>query len=136
MVPFIAAVLIAPVCGCDPDWPLAHSTCEVRGQVVLDGEPLDDAKVVFIPQRVKVKDEICKIASAITDNRGEFTLEVDSDNPKQIQHDRYRVLVSKLIDNQETLHRSYNRESVLVYEVETQEAFDRPAFELFKSGSL
>lgn len=132
----LAATTITLSVGCDPDWPSAHSTCEVRGQVTLDGEPLVDAKVVFVPQKVKANGEILKLASGVTDNRGEFSLEVNSDDSNQIRHDRYRVIISKRVNQQESLHSSYNSRSVLTYKVDTQEAFDRPKFELVESGTL
>lgn len=129
----LAALLFV---GCDPDWPSAHTTCEVRGQVKLDGKPVVDAKVVFVPQRIETNSKVSQIASGTTDDRGEFFLEVDSRKPKQIVHDRYRVLISKIVDGNETLHQSYNSKSVLEYEINTQEAFERPLFELKPTGTL
>jgi hypothetical protein len=123
-------------CGCDPDWPSAHTTCEVRGQIKLEGKPVVDAKVVFVPQRLKANSKVSQIASGTSDDRGEFFLEIDSRKPKQIAHDRYRVLISKVVDGEETLHQSYNSKSVLEYDVKTQEAFDRPVFELKSTGTM
>lgn len=129
----LSLVLLA---GCDPDWPESMKTCEVSGQLTLDGEAISEVKVVFVPQRVIGDGEITKIASATTNDRGIFELKVDSRDEKKIAHGRYRVLVSKIVDGKELFHETYNRESVLMVEIETQQAIQRPRLELKSTGTL
>ena len=122
--------------GCDTDWPESSEACAVFGTLTLDGRPITDAKVIFIPQQIKVQDQKTKIASGKTDLHGEFTLKVDSRDEKQIRHGRYLVLVSKMENRKELFHESYNRESVLYLEIDSQEAIQRPQLELRSTGTL
>jgi hypothetical protein len=122
--------------GCDPDWPESTKVCEVSGQLTLDGEAISDVKVVFVPQRIREGGEATKIASGMTNDRGEFELKIDSRDEKKILHGRYRVIVSKVVDGKELFHESYNRQSVLMVEIETQEAIQRPKLELKSTGTL
>lgn len=121
--------------GCDVDWPTATSTCRVAGEVTLDGQAIADVKLVFVPQRVGKIGDLNRIASAKTNGRGEFVLEVKSRKPKQIRHGRYRVVVSKIVDGDELFHSSYNTESLLMVEVDSQESVQRPKLKLLKSGT-
>ena len=131
----LVASLLA-CCGCDTDWPTESSMCRVTGQITLDGEAVPGAKIVFIPQRIKEAGQnVSKIASGTSDDRGEFILKVDSREPKLIHHDRYRVIVSKVVDGLELFHESYNVESVLEVDVDSQESIQRPKLELVTSGT-
>ena len=136
LMAFLLSLLL--LTGCDPDWPVSTKTCEVSGELTLDGEAISDVKVVFIPQRLKSgeKNEITKIASGMTNDRGVFELKIDAREEKKIAHGRYRVVVSKMVDGKELFHESYNLESALVVEVETQEAILRPKLELKSTGTL
>ena len=129
----LSAVLLT---GCDPDWPQSSTACAVNGSLTLDGKTIADAKVVFVPQRVKENDQQTKIASGKTDVHGEFVLKVDSRDEKQILHGRYLVLVSKMDDGEELFHESYNRESVLYVEIDSHEAVQRPLLDLKSTGTL
>lgn len=122
--------------GCDQDWPKSSKTCEVSGQLTLDGEAISGVKVVFVPQQVNDDGELTKIASATTNDRGGFELKIDSRDERKILHGRYRVLVSKMVDGKELFHKSYNVESVLMVEVDTPEAIQRPKLELKSTGTL
>jgi len=131
-------MLFVLLCGCnviDIDWPSKTTTCGVEGHITLDGQAIADVKLVFIPQRVGKEGDLNRIASASSNDRGEFVLEVDSKKAKQIRHGRYRVIVSKIVDGEELFHESYNSESTLMLEVNSQEAIQRPKLELVKSGT-
>jgi len=119
----------------DVDWPLQATTCGVKGVVTLDGQAIADVKVVFIPQRVGKKGDFNRIASGTSNDRGEFTLSIDAKKSKQIRHGRYRVIASKIVEGKELFHKSYNAESVLMVEIDTQEAIQRPELELLTSGT-
>ena len=127
-------ILLMLFMGCDVDWPKETSTCGVVGEVTLDGQAIADVKLVFIPQRVGKIGDFNEIASAMSNDRGEFVLEIDARKPKQIRHGRYRVIVSKKVDGEELFHKSYNSESVLMADVDSQEAIQRPKLKLLKSG--
>ena len=132
----IMLLAVLAVVGCDTDWPQSTQTCEVIGHLTIDGESLSDVKVVFIPQRIKENGEVTKIASGLTNDRGMFELKVDSRDEKKIQHGNYRVLVSKKVDGEELFHRSYNEDSQLMIEINSQEAIQRPKLELKTTGTL
>jgi len=133
----ILAATVLLICGCDTDWPSDSSMCQVSGQITLEGEAVPGVKIAFVPQRTEhVGQPVSRIASATSDDRGEFHLVVDSKSPKLIHHDRYRVIVSKIVDGRELFHKSYNTESVLVVEIDTQESIQRPKLELVATGML
>jgi hypothetical protein len=132
----ICAALIFLFCGCDPDRVSQPDMCQVTGEITLDGQAISGVKVVFVPQRTKeVGQTVSRIASGLSNDRGEFTLEVDSRDSKQIHHDRYRVIVSKIVDGKEIFHKSYNRESALMVEVNSHESIQRPKLVLVKTGT-
>ncbi len=133
----ICFALVLVFAGCDVDQRIEPATCQVRGQVLLDGQAVPGVKVVFVPQQIKAfENSENRIASGISDDRGEFVLEVDSRESKQICHDRYRVIVSKIVDGKELFHESYNESSLLVVVVDEQEAIQRPVLELMKTGTF
>lgn len=127
---------IAFFAGCDSDWQQASTRCGVTGTLTLDGQAISDAKVVFVPQRCRTGDQETTIASGKTNDEGEFVLKVDSREEKQIGHGRYLVVVSKVTDSRELFHESYNQESVLYVEVDSQDAVQRPKLELKSTGTL
>lgn len=63
--------------GCREQTPSAAPTLvPVSGQVVLDGEPVAGAKVVFLPQRLfSAGNRVQPAASALTDQQGHFSLQ-------------------------------------------------------------
>ena len=132
---FVFAFALLPGCNVDVDWPQQTTTCAVTGHVQLDGQAIGDVKLVFVPQRVGKKGDLNRIASAMSNDRGEFELEIDSRKPKQIRHGRYRVIVSKIVGGEELFHESYNTESVLMVEINSQEAIQRPELDLLSSGT-
>ncbi len=132
----ICIVVILLICGCDLDGPSESSTCQVTGKITHDGQAVEGAKLVFVPQRIKeVGQNPSRIASAISDDGGEFVLKVDARDSKQIHHDRYRVIASKVVDGKELFHESYNTESVFVVEIDSHEAFQRLKLEFLTSGT-
>lgn len=130
------ALLLTLCCGCDPDWPTSSTSCGVEGKLTLDGQAISDVKVVFIPQQLKQNKEEMKIASGSTNDMGEFVLKVDRRDDRRILHGRYLVLVTKSVDDEELFHESYNRESKLYVDVNSQEAIQRPTLELVSTGTL
>lgn len=124
---------IALAAGCKNETKTASRTCEVVGKVLLDGEPLEDAKVVFLPQETGAGDPGYPLAFGISDNKGRFALKrvaIVADQLKQIPHGRYRVIVSKIVDGKERIPKRYNLQTELVYELETEEPFSRPEFDI------
>ncbi len=132
---FVALTLLL-FSGCDPDRVSQPNMCQVTGEVLLDGQAVSGVKVVFVPQSTKKAGETgIQIASGLSNDRGEFVLEVDSRDSKQIRHDRYRVIVSKIVDGKEIFHESYNTKSELMVEVNSYESIQRPKLVLVKTGT-
>jgi len=132
----IACILCLMLLGCnvDVDWPKETTACGVTGEVMLDGQAIGDVKVVFVPQRVGKQGDFNRIASGVSNDRGEFTLAIDAKKAKQIRHGRYRVIVSKVANNEELFHESYNTKSALMIDIDSHEAIQRPKLELKTSG--
>ncbi len=145
--------------GCIPESPLPPGTSIVKGTVLLDGSPLDHAKIVFLPANLRNSDEtILPLAYGITDAAGEFELAY-SDGTKKLHAGRYAVIISKVNldknaeDNRiepwqmfllsepladlsgfnesgELIPANYNRDSTLICDVQASYSVFRPRFEL------
>lgn len=129
-------LLLALLAGCDVDWPKSETKCGVNGHLTLDGQAVADVKIVFIPQHVGKRGSLNKIASGLTNDRGEFVMEVDSKKPKEIKHGGYRVIVSKRVDGKELFHKSYNTQSMLKITIDSQQAVQRPKLDLVSTGTF
>jgi hypothetical protein len=145
--------------GCNPDWPEHAGTAEVHGEVTLDGIPVGQAKVVFVPVKFRnVGDKIMPMAYGKTDAEGKFQLEY-SDQGTDLIAGTYTVIISKFEeekeltgnvvgdwqnqllpdsisslaafrDEGETIPSIYNRNSILNYEIRASPSIVRPKFEL------
>lgn len=132
-LPIATLFVAALVLGCENEPQASIQTCEVVGKVLLDGKPLENAKVVFLPQETGSGTPSYPLAFGTTDKQGRFPLKrvaVVSDQLKQIPHGRYRVIVSNIIDGIERIPKRYNLQTELVYDLETEEPFSRPEFDL------
>ncbi|MFK7768773.1 MAG: hypothetical protein AB8B55_16245 [Mariniblastus sp.] len=90
----IGALMIVP--GCYPDWPEHAGNAEVHGEVTLDGKPVHNAKVVFIPLQLKSSTgRLMPLAFGITNAEGEFELQY-SDKSKEMIAGTYNVVISKI----------------------------------------
>ena len=146
-------------CGCYPDWPEQPTTAVVHGTILLDGAPVNEAQVVFVPENVRsLGDEIMPLAYGTTDADGKFELTY-ADGTKELFPGIYMVMVSKIksalnatedsgrpwpvkllpdsvarmtvfSEQGETIPSIYNRESTLTYEVIASPRISRPKFEL------
>ena len=146
-------------CGCDSNWTQLPGTAEVRGQVTLDGFPVGQAKIVFVPVNLRsTAGAIMPIAYGKTNNEGKFQLEY-SDQGRELIAGSYTVIISKFDqeeyptanvfgdwqnkllpnsisnlvafrDQGETIPSIYNRNSILVYDVKGSSSIIRPKFEL------
>lgn len=88
----LAAGLLVGLAGCK-----GGSDLEVSGTVSLDGEPLKNAAVQFIPQG-----ETAGLGgSAITDGAGKFTL-TNAQGGKALAPGTYKVVVSKRLNKDGT----------------------------------
>ena len=89
---------------------------DVGGTVLLDGRPLPDAEVRFIPD--PVLEGIVKPASGRTDTRGFVELRIEGNDLPGVQPGFYRVEVSKTdANNREIVPARYNVDSELGQEV-------------------
>ena len=91
---FIAGVIML---GCDSPQKLTKVSHSVCGQITLDGEPLMNAKIVFVPQKLMDRSrEVIPMAYGMTDDKGKFKLPW-SDGTARIKEGDYRVIISKQI---------------------------------------
>lgn len=82
--------------GCNPVGTPQLRTAKVQGLVLLDGLPLDQAKVVFLPTKLTNNEEsIMQLAYGTTNAEGEFELEY-SDGTKELVAGFYTVIISKV----------------------------------------
>ena len=131
---FIFCLLLA---GCSDEISGSVKTCEVVGKVLLDGSPLADAKVVFLPDQLERDSSFYSLAFGVTDDKGRFTLQRVGNGFKkvnQLAHGRYRVMITKLVDGREVLPERFHLSSELTYDLHTEESFVRPEFDLSTSG--
>jgi hypothetical protein len=123
------AVVLA-VAGCGDS---KFSYAPVAGQVLLDGKPVPNARVVFMPRTTREDGEAGPYSNGTTDDEGRFTLAtVESDSKSGAVVGPHRVIVStrqahvepndpdiEIIDSPETIPRPYNhyRLTPLTFEV-------------------
>jgi hypothetical protein len=69
----MSTVLVVVFAGCDSNEPKLY---KVVGKVTMDGEPLPNAEVRFLP--IPKRDEPVRPSSATTDENGEYSLEYSS----------------------------------------------------------
>jgi hypothetical protein len=125
-----AIVIAALAAGCGGDKP--YEVAEVSGQVLLDGQPLSDARVLFRPVAPSPKEPVGPDAFAKTDAEGRFTMRTVFDehgatvgrnlvsittlevqeNSADPDNGRLRQVISP-----EKVPPRYNRNSELYYEV-------------------
>lgn len=157
----LATVLLV---GCVDRKPLKLPTAFVKGTVLLDGLPVDQAKIIFVPTNLRNADEeIMQLAYGVTDVDGSFEL-ANSDGTKELLIGSYNVLISKDVSNpggqgaeNEPWRKSllpdsvanliafeenenpfppiYNRDSKLTFELNGAARVARPQFELTSSES-
>lgn len=144
-------------CGCYPNWPEQAGTAMVHGTISLDGSPVNQAKIVFVPVNLRNADEkLVPLAYGTTDVDGKFELEY-SDGTQELFAGTYTVMISKLKqvddsqnnanmpwpkdllpdsvvnmfnDPSETIPSIYNLDSNLTYEIMDSPSINRPMFEL------
>ena len=153
---FLAAILF---CGCATKTPEQSPTATVKGIVLLDELPVDEAKVVFVPASLRNADEdIMQLAYGITDVDGSFELAY-SDGTTELLAGTYTVLISRNVpgrggqdgtnepwrksllpdsmadlmtfeEPEKTIPPIYNRDSKLTFELKGSSSVVRPKFEL------
>ncbi len=135
--------------GCNREPAKTNETVEVHGTVLLDGLPVPDAKVVFVPEGASSSSRFA-LAYGTTDSQGKFELK-QRDGTVGALAARHRVYLSKLnrhfmvkkegfpeqprLDDQqlkeaEEIPEFYNRDSELQYEVVAGRGIVRPEFKL------
>lgn len=86
------------VTGCNPPETATTVDPEVRGKITFEGEPLANAKVVFVPQKLmSEKRKVFPLAYGITNKSGSFVLKL-ADGSVNIVKGDYRVIISKRND--------------------------------------
>lgn len=93
-------------CGCLFESTKQTGTAEVHGIITLDGSPLSQAYVVFVPDNLQTDDQkLMSIAYGVTDADGKCELAY-SDGKKELLAGTYTVMISKVtptnIDSQKT----------------------------------
>ncbi|WP_417383263.1 hypothetical protein [Gimesia sp.] len=84
---------------------------QVTGKVTLDGVPLTDASVTFMPEKVRA-------SSCMTDSEGKFDLVYIRDE-KGAAIGHHKVIVSKLKNETEVIPEEYNSETELTADVKS-----------------
>ena len=114
----MVVAVVASVSGCRND---DVELVEVTGNVTLDGEPLPEATVRFLP--IVTGDEPARPSSAVTNDEGEFALGY-STTKQGARLGNYRVYISTfrnpepgLPGKPETVPLCYNKETTLTEEV-------------------
>ncbi|QDT79823.1 hypothetical protein Mal35_32910 [Gimesia maris] len=82
---------------------------QVKGKVTLDGAPLADANVTFMPEKVRA-------SSGTTDSEGNYELTYIRDQ-MGAAIGNHKVVISKLVDEKETIPPNYSDETELTAEV-------------------
>ncbi|QDT91814.1 carboxypeptidase-like regulatory domain-containing protein [Gimesia algae] len=78
---------------------------QVKGKVTLDGAPLADANVTFMPETIRG-------SSGTTDSDGNYELTYIRDE-KGAAIGNHKVVISKLVDEKETIPPNYSDETEL-----------------------
>lgn len=89
--------LIVVTLGCESDSQSARvptGKSAVEGSIKLDGEPVDEARVIFMPMGLSADNETQPMAFGLTDTEGKFKLKTGADQTR-IQAGDYRVIVTK-----------------------------------------
>ncbi len=84
----------------------------VTGKITLDGAPLTDASVTFMPEKVRA-------SSSMTDSDGKYELVYIRDE-KGAAIGPHKVVVSKLINEKEVIPEKYNTETELTAVVKAE----------------
>lgn len=84
---------------------------QVKGKVTLDGTPLADANVTFMPEKVRA-------SSGTTDSEGNYELTYIRDE-MGAAIGNHKVVISKLVNEKETIPPNYSDETELTAEVKT-----------------
>ena len=143
---------------CDPDYVGGSPTADVDGKVFLDGQPIEDAKVVFIPfKSFSVAGREKNISYGTTDAQGNFKLK-KANGDFGAAKGLHRVIISKrttpvdsavktenpledllpaagqdlflLSSEGELFPMIYNRQSTLTFDVDTSLKTVRANFDL------
>jgi hypothetical protein len=128
MMPRVCLVWLFPallLAGCSG---ASYKTAPVSGQVKLDGKPVPNAQVTFVPVQDPAKKEPLPSSSGITDSDGRYTLVLNSGSKANGalvgKHKVIIVLVpnqSVSLDEKSTFHKNlpprYNRNTVLECDV-------------------
>ena len=132
----VAGLIPAAISGCAEDGP---EIADVEGTVTMDGKPLANASVVFVPQGGRP-------AGARTDDNGHYVLNFSGERQGALPG-KSKVRISTLRDpyvaedgtnvpgTPETVPAKYNAETILEFEVKLSEA-NVADFNLDSEGEL
>jgi len=109
--------------GCQRFFSDAHRIVNVEGQVLLDGEPVAGARVLFVPYVLGLDEEDFALSYGMTDEKGNFQMWTADHSPGTLGV-LHRVLISKLAatngydtSESELIPAIYNKDSELTFEV-------------------
>lgn len=89
------AVALVMITGCENSAPASTSTAKVSGTITLDGQPVANAAIVFIPVNLKDNDnKVLNLAYGVTNQKGNFQLTY-SDKSPDIIGAKYNILITK-----------------------------------------
>lgn len=160
----IPLALLMGVPGCRSDWNGMLDSARVHGEITLDGKPVEQARIVFIPVTLRNDSGVLMpLAFGLSDATGKFELKYSDGNDKLLAG-QYTVIVSKAnrsadepqqapnwdpallpeharnltaFSNPDELFPAiYNRESILVQEIRPSPDIVRPKLELTSTDPL
>ena len=146
----VVLIFLPQLTGCENQYTPQPELVEVHGQVLLDGQPVPDTKVVFVPDGDYIGSKWFP-AYGTTNENGEFQLKLRNEK-NGAYSGWHRVFVSHVENDQqvdvpeiaalpnsgltfanvsgELFPSFYNRESELRFEVKKDRGILRPKFEL------
>jgi hypothetical protein len=85
--------------GCNSNWSTPTGTAKVQGKVTLDGSPIHQAKIIFVPNTLRnPAGKLMPLAFGLTDEEGKFEMKY-SDGVDQLMSGTYTVVISKKNEN-------------------------------------
>lgn len=91
---FCSVLILFAAIGCEEERPAVEGLVPVTGTVTLDGKPLENAQVTFVPMSVDLHGGLD--ANAQTDAEGKYELQSDQGRAVGAKPGKYRVVISRL----------------------------------------
>ena len=118
---FVLMILVVFV-GCSPDYVKPGVFVEVHGKVFLDGRPVRDAKIFFVPEDLGIQKEFA-MSIGSTGPLGEFELQT-ADGREGALVGNHRVYISKIVEDGEDVKPEADKGAAVEVQPIDDEGFD------------